>query len=177
MSEHKQSKILYRKWKEEDLLIIKDYYVRLDQYFRSLGMNMPEPEDPGQAWLDSFQRILGKYAMVHIAEMDGEVVGFILGRIKRIPEYWGGVMVGLLSDMFIDKKARRRGVARELLRLAAAWMRERDVHSLEIQVMHENEAAQKLFAEMGFKTEFHSIRLMWDEYTEAAPPENSEYDL
>lgn len=175
MSEQKT--ILYRYVKEEDFPILRGYYVQLDEYFRSLGMNMPDPEDEGQAWLDSFQRMLGKFAVVHIAEMDGEVVGFMLGRLKRVPQYWGGVMVGLLSDMYVDKKARRRGVAGELSRLTIEWLRARDVHSVELQIMHKNDAALKLFMDMGFEIELKNVRMLADAPINVTPPENAEYDL
>ncbi len=41
-----------------------------------------------------FRRTLGRYSVLYVSEVDGEMVGFIVARIKRVPEYLGGVMVG-----------------------------------------------------------------------------------
>lgn len=160
------SEITYRLVKEEDYPTIKDMYVKLDAYFRTLNLRLPEPEDVGQVWLDSFVRTLGKFSQIHIAEMDGEVVGFMLSRVLRVPPYWGGVMVGTLSDMWILKKARRRGVGDKLSRLALEWLREQGVHSIEIQVLEDNLASWKLYENMGFKPELRQARLLWEDYIE-----------
>lgn len=160
------SEIIYRLVKEEDYPTIKEMYVKLDAYFRTLNLRLPEPEDVGQVWLDSFVRTLGKFSQVHITEMDGEVVGFMLSRVLRVPPYWGGVMVGTLSDMWIRRKGRRMGVGDKLSRLALEWLREQGVHSIEIQVLEDNLASWKLYENMGFKPELRQARLLWEDYVE-----------
>ena len=160
------SEITYRLVKEEDYPIIKDMYVKLDAYFRTLNLRLPKPEDVGQVWLDSFVRTLGKFSQVHIAEMEGEVVGFMLSRVLRVPPYWGGGLAGTFSDMWIRKKARRRGVGDKLSRLALEWLRDQGVHSIEIQVMEDNLASWKLYENMGFKPELRQARLLWEDYIE-----------
>ena len=90
-------KFEYRLGTEADFPILKQFYEKLDTYFRELDLGLPHPEDVGQAWLDSFSRTYGKFSLVHIAELEGEVVGFMLSRIKRVPPYWGGVMVGTVG--------------------------------------------------------------------------------
>lgn len=160
------SDIKYRTYTEEDFPAIMGMYEKLDAYFRTLNLRLPEPENVGQVWLDSFSRTLGKFSMVHIAEMDGEVVGFMLSRVLRVPPYWGGVLAGTLADMWIVEKARRRGVGDKLSRLALEWLREQEVHSVEIQVLEDNAASWKLYENMGFKPELRQARLLWDEYIE-----------
>jgi ribosomal protein S18 acetylase RimI-like enzyme len=160
------SEIVCRLGTEEDFPVIAGMYEKLDAYFRTLNLRLPEPEDVQQTWLDSFRRTLGTFSIVHIAELDGEVVGFMLSRIKRVPPYWGGVLVGTLSDMWILEKARRMGVGDRLSRLALAWLREHGVHSVEIQVLEDNAASWKLYENMGFKPELRQARLLWNEYVE-----------
>jgi ribosomal protein S18 acetylase RimI-like enzyme len=109
---------------------------------------------------------LGRFSNVFIAEMEHEVVGFMLCRIKRVPAYMGGVLVGELSDMWIVAKARRMGIGDKLSRLALDWLREQGAHSVEIQVLKDNEASWKLYDRMGFKLEFRVGRLLWNEYIE-----------
>ena len=106
----------------------------------------------------------GRYALAHVAETDGEVIGFILTRIKRVPQYWGSAMIGVLSDMWIIEEARRHGIARKLSVLALDWLQEQDVHSVEIQVLNQVEATWNLYGSMGFKPELRQARLMWEDY-------------
>lgn len=162
MTEREQ--VLYRNGTEADFSVIAGFYEKLDQHFRELDLGLPQPEDVGQAWLDSFTRTYGKFSMVHIAELDGEVVGFMLSRVKRVPPYWGGVMVGTLSDMWIEEQGRRLGIGRKLSELALDWLRQQEVHSIEIQVLAHNDPSWKLYESMGFKLELRQARLLWDDY-------------
>lgn len=160
------SEISYRTVEEADFPVIKEMYALLNNYFYKVGYRLPHPEDVGQVWLDSFRRTLGRFSNVFIAEMEGEVVGFMLCRLKRVPAYMGGVLVGELSDMWIDAKARRRGIGDRLSHLAIQWMREQGAHSIEIQVLKDNEASWKLYDRMGFELEYRVGRLLWEDYIE-----------
>ena len=129
-----------------------------------MGYRLPHPENVGEEWLDSFRRTLGRFSNVFIAEVEADVVGFMLCRLKRVPAYMGGVLVGELSDMWIDSSARRMGIGDKLSRLAMDWMRQQGAHSIEIQVLRENEASWKLYERMGYQLEFRVGRLLWEDY-------------
>ncbi len=159
--------LAYRTAIEDDFPVLAEMYARLNGYFYRMGYRLPHPENVGQVWLDSFRRTLGRFSQVFVAEMDGAVVGFMLCRVKRVPAHMGGVLVGELSDMWIDEQARRRGIGDKLSRLALDWLREQGVHSVEIQVLRDNEASWKLYERMGFQLEFRVGRLLWEEYREA----------
>ncbi|HEB65629.1 MAG TPA: GNAT family N-acetyltransferase [Chloroflexi bacterium] len=158
--------LTYRTATEADFPVLAAMYARLNAYFYEMGYRLPHPENVGQVWLDSFRRTLGRFSQVFVAEMDGEVVGFMLCRVKRVPAHMGGVLVGELSDMWIVEKARRKGIGDKLSRLALDWLRGQGVHSVEIQVLRDNEASWKLYERMGFQLEFRVGRLLWEEYRE-----------
>ncbi len=158
------SEVKYRLVREEDYPILMNMYSKLNSFFYQVGYRLPHPEDVSQIWLDSFKRTLGRFSNVFIAELNEEVVGFMLCRLKRVPAYMGGVIVGELSDMWIVDSARRMGIGDKLSRLALEWMREQGAHSVEIQVLKDNEASWKLYERMGFELEFRVGRLLWDEY-------------
>lgn len=160
------SVVHYRPATEVDYPIIKEMYVLLNDHFYKTGYHLPQPDDIGEAYLESFRRTLGRFTYAYVAEVEGKVVGYILCRVKRVPIYFGGVVVGELSDMWIVPEARRLGVGDQLSRLALEWLRQQNVHSVEIQVLNANEASWRLFERMGFKLEFRVARLLWDEYIE-----------
>jgi ribosomal protein S18 acetylase RimI-like enzyme len=161
--------ITYRVVTEADFPIIKEMYTELNKFFYTAGYRLPHPENVGDIWLESFRRTLGRFSNVHIAEINGQVVGFMLCRLKRVPAYMGGVIVGELSDMWIVPEARRFGIGDSLSRNSMEWMRSQGAHSIEIQVLRDNEASWKLYERMGFKLEFRVGRLLWDEYIDKPP--------
>jgi len=173
--------VQYRLVSEADFSAIKDMYTQLNTYFYQIGYRLPHPENVGDIWLDSFRRTLGRFRNVFIAEIDGDIAGFMLCRLKRVPAYMGGVLVGELSDMWIDSRARRMGIGDKLSRLAMDWMRSQGAHSIEIQVLRDNEASWKLYERMGFQLEFRVGRLLWEDYdrvsTEAAEGEGTARQL
>jgi ribosomal protein S18 acetylase RimI-like enzyme len=163
------SSVSYRTASEADFPVLMEFYEKLNTFFYSVGYRLPHPAGIGEVWLDSFRRTLGRFSNVFVAEIDNQVVGFMLCRLKRVPAYMGGVMVGELSDMWIESSARRMGIGDELSRLAIDWMRQQGTHSIEIQVLKDNEASWKLYERMGFQLEFRVGRLLWDDYIEPDP--------
>lgn len=164
MTTPEREPLAYRTAQEKDYPILLEMYTKLNSYFYKMGYRLPHPENVGQVWLDSFTRTLGRFSNVFIAEINQEVVGFMLCRLKRVPQYMGGVMVGELSDMWIVERARRLGIGDKLSRLAIEWMREQGAHSIEIQVLRDNQASWKLYERMGFELEYRVGRLLWDDY-------------
>jgi len=160
------SAVSYRTATEADFPVVTEMYSLLNTYFYQMGYRLPHPENVGEVWIDSFKRTLGRFSNVFIAEVEERVVGFMLCRLKRVPSYMGGVLVGELSDMWIDSSARRMGIGDKLSRLALDWMRGQGAHSVEIQVLKDNEASWKLYERMGFQLEFRVGRLLWDEYVD-----------
>lgn len=151
---------------EDDYPLLMEMYSRLNEYFYHVGYRLPRPENVGQLWLDSFKRTLGRFSNLFVAEIDGEVAGFLLCRLKRLPAHMGGLMVGEISDVWTEAKARRMGVGEKLSRCAIEWMREQEVHSIEVQILKDNQASLRMFESLGFKLEFSTVRLLWDEYIE-----------
>lgn len=162
--EETASVVKYRPAVETDYPTITRMYCLLNDFFYKVGYRLPHPDNVGEVWLESFRRTIGRFSYVYVAEVDGKVVGFMLCRLKRVPATMGGVIVGELSDMWIEPEARRLGIGDKLSRLSIDWMRDQGAHSIEIQVLKDNEASWKLYERMGFKLEFRVGRLMWDDY-------------
>ena len=129
------SDITYRVATEDDFPIVKKYYAHLDGLFRQLGLLLPEPDDVGQAWLDSFQRTLGRFSKLWVAELDGEVIAFLLARVKRTPPFMGGVLVGELADEWVEPAARLMGIPDNICRYGFEWLPGMDVHSVDIRIL------------------------------------------
>jgi GNAT superfamily N-acetyltransferase len=156
--------VIYREATETDFPVVASMYAKLDQLLRQHTYTFPEVENVGELWLDMFRRTLGRFSILYVAEYQGEVVGFIVARVKRVPEYLGGVMVGELKDMWVEHKVRRLGIGEKLLRLAIEWCREQKVYSVEAQILLGNEPIIKLVEYLGMKKELYQLRMMWEDY-------------
>lgn len=168
------SDITYRVATEEDFPIVTEFYMKLDSLFRELDLRLPKPDNVGQTWLDSFKRTLGRFSKLWVAEMDGEVIAFLLARIKRTPPFMGGVLGGELADEWVEPRARRMGIADKLCRYGFEWLREMEVHSVEIRILGGNEASWAMLEPMGFKHELTQYRVTWDEYIPEKPEGDDE---
>jgi ribosomal protein S18 acetylase RimI-like enzyme len=58
---------------------------------------------------------------------------------------------GLLHDVIVDPEHRRRGVGRLLLDATLAYLRSRAAPRVVLSTAVQNEAAQRLFASLGFR--------------------------
>ncbi len=158
--------VIYREATEADFPVVASMYAKLDQLLRQHTYTFPAVENVGELWLDMFRRTLGRFSVLYVAEYEGEVVGFIVARVKRVPEYLGGVMVGELKDMWVEHKVRRLGIGEKLLRLAIEWCRAQKVYSVEAQILVGNEPIIKLVEYLGMKKELYQLRMMWEDYNE-----------
>ncbi|MBT9254010.1 GNAT family N-acetyltransferase [Phycicoccus sp. MAQZ13P-2] len=108
-----------------------------DSWFAAYRGYREAPEGPARAVLTgSPDQVFAS------AEDDEGVLG--VGRLG-VASAWGGV-----AAMFVEPRARRRGVASALLRRLAAEAADRGVRSLHLQTDTDNTAAQSLYRRAGF---------------------------
>lgn len=88
-----------------------------------------------------------------IAEEGGEVLGFACGLMQ-------GRRIGDLTELYVRPKARRRAIARELVRAVVAELRDRGSAFVTGGVAPENLAARSFYENAGFRPT--EIRLVAD---------------
>lgn len=121
-------------------------------------------EVPAPPWVDvDADKELGEIAetvrdeIAVIAEDEaGEALGFALARRK-------GSRRGFLSDLYVRPEARRAGVARALVREAAAALRAGGAEVLELEVIASNSPARAVYARWGFRDSVLTLAAPLDE--------------
>jgi ribosomal protein S18 acetylase RimI-like enzyme len=88
---------------------------------------------------------------VLVADNDGDVIGYAYAAIEGYDYMALRGPAGLLHDVIVDPEHRGRGVGRLLLEAALAFFRSRGVPRVVLSTAERNEAAQRLFASMGFR--------------------------
>jgi ribosomal protein S18 acetylase RimI-like enzyme len=79
-----------------------------------------------------------------IAEERGEVLGFACGVMQ-------GLQIGDLTELYVRPKARRRAIARELVRAVVAELSERGAAFVTGGVALDNAAARSFYENAGFR--------------------------
>ena len=102
--------------------------------------------EPDRAWRDWVaEAAAGKQKTLFVAEEDDRWLG-VVGAFARV----NPLEVQLIS-MWVDPKARGRGIAADLIRAVAGWTLERGSTRVVLFVQEANEPAQQLYARAGFR--------------------------
>lgn len=111
---------------------------------------LPENVEQGYAWWLR-QEIDRAEAVVMVAELDGEIVGYCYGAIED--RDWAVLIDrhGVVHDVYVVESARRKGVARSLVTLVMAKLEAMGVPILKVSIMVQNESARRLVESLGFR--------------------------
>jgi len=139
---------------DEDLDQVKPLWLSLYEHTQTRGMLVEIPADGFELWARSFAGLLGRIAFVFVAEADGQVIGFVAGRIRVHPKHFGGRQVGYFSDLFLSNTHRRQGIARRLMDAGRTWFAERGIERFELPVVAGDPEALAFHKSNGWKEDF-----------------------
>jgi ribosomal protein S18 acetylase RimI-like enzyme len=92
-----------------------------------------------------------KDAVVLVGEMDGELAGYVYGRLEE--RDWAALLDAhaALHDIWVEASARRRGLGRALAEALIAVFAELGAPRIVLHTAVQNEEAQRLFAQLGWR--------------------------
>lgn len=122
------------------------------------GMFHQLAADGGRVWLNGVTGGLERFGRIAVAESDGHVAGFAHAAVKLAPEHLGGERIGHVTHLYVSPTHRRSGIARALAGSLHAWLLEKDVASIELQVVHRNEAGLAFWRSLGYAAELIQLR-------------------
>ena len=100
---------------------------------------------------------------VLVADDNGDVVGYAYAAIEGYDYMALRGPAGVLHDIIVEPEQRGRGVGRLLLDAVLAVFRSRGVPRVVLSTAERNEAAQRLFASMGFRRTMIEMTLNLDD--------------
>jgi ribosomal protein S18 acetylase RimI-like enzyme len=127
-------------------LLVKEHYDFDPRRFLAARLGTPEGyasfmgtqlEDPDKAVL--------------VAEDNGDVIGYAYAAVEGYDYMVLRGPAGVLHDVIVDPEHRGRGVGRLLIDATLLFFRSRDMPRVVLSTAERNEAAQRLFARMGFR--------------------------
>jgi len=144
----------------EDLTALGELWRTLYQHQRRDGMSVEVPADGFERWAESMAPALGRFTSLHVAVEQGRVIGFVAGRVRTLPPYFGGGLTGFISEVFVSEAYRGQGVASKLVGEAVGWFRDSGIARVELQVIAGNDAARRLYARLGWRDELR--QMVWE---------------
>ena len=123
---------------------------------------------PGQSAEDGYGRFLGSVlkspdGCIFVADDDGEIAGYVYVALE--PLSWKELRgpAGFIHDIAVHETARRGGIAKQLLAAATDWLREQGAPRVILWTAAPNEAARRLFHDLGFRDTMVEMTLELDE--------------
>ena len=134
--------------------LITAMYDRMNE----MGLMIPLAEGGLEMWLRSAKNTTGKFGIVVLAKWDEMPVGFAHGLLKFMPDYLGNYTVGMITHVYVISEARNNGIGNELARQLESYFRQKNVHSIELQVIPGNRDAVKFWESLGYSEELIQYR-------------------
>lgn len=137
---------------------VAELFAVMHTEMRAQGMRLELAPDGEKLWVAEAARGLERFGRVTVALVGEEVVGFAHGALKLAPEHLGGARIGHITHVYVLSEHRRKAIASRLVRSLQDWFRQKQVHSVELQVVHGAAAALSFWEEMGFSVELFQLR-------------------
>jgi ribosomal protein S18 acetylase RimI-like enzyme len=136
-----------------DISRIEPLWVSLYEGQREMSSEIVVSPEQFAYWRKSMEVVFGRFSHLVVAELTGDIVGFVAARIRTLPPHLGGGPAGFISEVFVSNECRGHGLAAKMMASALDWFRLQGVGRVELQVLTENESARKLYQKLGWREE------------------------
>ena len=104
---------------------------------------------------EKFERFVAKNirsrnSIVLIASLGGKITGFAQGIIKNIPSIFVIDKIGLISDLYVKKEFRGKGLGSKMIAELEKAFKQKKLKYSSLGVYHTNPRAQKLYLKQGY---------------------------
>lgn len=128
-------------------LLMRTHFAFDQKRFLEPGDNAEE----GYAWFLGEQLNDDVNAIVLVAEVDGDVIGYVYAALEPISWKELRDACGFIHDILVEERGRRHGVATTLMNAAMTWLKAQGAPRVVLGTAEQNEGAQRLFARLGFR--------------------------
>lgn len=122
------------------------------------GMLIPMLENGERSWRKEIERAVSRTGVVFVALEGSEVVAFLYGLIRVLPEYLGGGKCATMPQFHVRESHRGRGIGRQLFEEFERWCTSRHCESIETYVVTNDFDAIAVWETLGFEREHQQIR-------------------
>ncbi|MCF8388961.1 MAG: GNAT family N-acetyltransferase, partial [Bacteroidales bacterium] len=109
--------------------LFRDMY----EHIKDKGLKTPLVSDGEKIWMKSVKKTLDRFGAVIVAEENGEVIGFVHGLIRFMPDFLGGEKMGFVTHQHIEPEHRNKGLGKKLMRKLEEWFFGKGIRQIELQ--------------------------------------------
>jgi ribosomal protein S18 acetylase RimI-like enzyme len=150
-----KEKLIVRRATEADLDSVAklnreltEYHVKFDEHYK-FKKNI---EEISRQYHSS--NITSENKMLLVAEVDGEIVGFMLGKIEKTPPIYQTEEFGQLLGTFVKEEYRRKQIGEKLTLKLLEWFKSKGIKRVELSVDVRNKIGVSAWTKYGFEP-FH----------------------
>ncbi len=119
---------------------------------RKFNNSLKPVEDVKDYYRTYLRNDLGSdWRAVFIAEDNNSMIGLAVGKIYRTLMVAGYERSGYLSNVYVKKEYRRKGVAFKLTKEILKWFKQKGAVNVTLEIYPDNTAAEGLYKKFGFK--------------------------
>lgn len=144
----------------EDIGRLEPLWGELYAHQAAHGMLLRVSPDGFAKWRAGLQPVLGRFACLFIAEAGSEAAGFLCGRIRSVPPYFGGALTGFISEVYVRDTHRGHKFGRKLVDNAIQWFEAQKISRVELQVLSANPEARNVYKHLGWTEEL--VQMVWE---------------
>ncbi len=157
-------KIEIRDATEKDLKGIVALWEMLVEQHRTYSDHFVLARDGRRKWARYLrQKFTEPSTKLIVAEEEGELMGFMMCLLSPQDSIFVEKATGVVSDAFVRKNRRKKGVMKEMLRVALRWFDKNKMKSVEVSVAAANLEARAAWGQLGFKPFLVRKRLQMDQ--------------
>ncbi len=95
---------------------------------------------------------------VFVAEMNGEIIGYIFGEVQERSPIFPVGRFGFVSDIYVTEEWRRKGVGRRLFYKMREWMLKESITAIELLAAERNPHSVAFWESLGFVSYLRLLR-------------------
>lgn len=140
-----------RKAQQEDLEAIRvlNHKLFLWDKDRDPDLNFAWPlQEEGEKYFR--RRIDGKPGVCFVAEVSGEIVGYIAGRVNENIDSTETVLRGEIENIYVEEHTQGMGVGKSLVKNFVEWTASNNAQSMVVTAYYGNKQAIKFYEACGF---------------------------
>lgn len=148
---------------QQDIQQIGELWLEMVDYHQQFDDTMYRASEKGSDYYAQsiMSRLSDPQTRVLVAEIDGEVVAYVLGMIVDIiPQMFVQQKSGFLADIYVKEAHRHQGIGRELVERLMLWFQSQEVNYFEWHVSSKNQDAVKFWQSIGGQTTMYRMRAM-----------------
>jgi len=133
-------------------LELMNYHVNIDPHYQVKENCFAMYQDFHSDMIDS------ENALSLVAELDGKVVGHILGRIRKTPPVMRTEEFGFINSIFVREEHRRKRIGEKLVFRLFEWFKSKGMTHVETAVDIRNHIGVAAYTKYGFQTYMYRLK-------------------